>query len=421
MNSLKTVLLVVFGAALVYMVYVGINNNPGNYDPEAALPPLVEMPGANSPAPPYSAGTAGSGVVSGFASGGPGVARTAPPPAANDTDPPPAANTYAPPFAAARSAVPESVRPPTAGVDDVRASSYLSGTHAEASPPQGAMARPPAAASGQPSAGTPDKPEPRSDPLGISGGLPLGAEPATAFATDGARRFRSFMEAVQAKLDEGRLDEAHEMLSPKHNDPELSPRQAQEVAQLLDQLAGTVIYSRQHWLEDEPYKVVQGDTLEQIARQYNVPGDLLAKINGIRDPQDLRPGRELKVVRGPFDAMISLKRLELTLTLNRRYAGRFPIGVARDLAQLEGSYRVLSKTKNPTYYYGDNQCIDADDPDNPLGEHLLGLDKDMVIHGTNDPANIGRVTDQGWISLGARDIEDLYGILSIGSRVTIRR
>jgi LysM repeat protein len=251
-------------------------------------------------------------------------------------------------------------------------------------------------------------------PAGGSGGAAVPGPEATG-------EFSAVMNNVWAKLNDRRLDEALRMLTPWRNEPRLSPEQAQQVQQFLDQLAGTVIYSREHWLERQPYRVQTGDTLQKIAQKYQVPAPLLAKINGIEASGFLEPGRELKVVRGPFRAVIDLKKHELSLLLDGRYAGRFPVGVAQDLYQLEGTFRVLSKTKNPTYYYGDNQVIEAGDPNNPLGKHLLGLDNQTAIHGTNDPANIGRANEHGWISLGAGDVADLYDILSVGSQVVIRR
>ena len=86
-----------------------------------------------------------------------------------------------------------------------------------------------------------------------------------------------------------------------------SPADTQKVETLLGQLAGTVIYSTEHQLE--PARVVKpGETLETIAKEYNVPWQLLAKINGIPAPDQLRPGQELKVVRGPFSAVVDLHR-----------------------------------------------------------------------------------------------------------------
>jgi len=118
------------------------------------------------------------------------------------------------------------------------------------------------------------------------------------------------------------------------------------------------------------------------------------------------------------------------LMLQGRYAGRFRIGVGRNAAQLDGAYIVKDKTSNPTYY-GAGQTIDADDPRNPLGERWLGLAAPgaggapraapVGIHGTDNPLNIGTTTEAGSICLGSRDAEDVYDILSVGSRVVIRR
>ena len=43
------------------------------------------------------------------------------------------------------------------------------------------------------------------------------------------------------------------------------------------------------------------------------------------------------------------------------------------------------------------------------------------IHGTDNPLNVGATIDRGTICLGDRDAEDVFDILSIGSRVVIRR
>ena len=186
--------------------------------------------------------------------------------------------------------------------------------------------------------------------------------------------------------------------------------------ELLSQLAGTVIYSRDHLLEP-PYLVRTGDTLESIAQRHNVPAELLAKINGIRNPDHLEPGRELKVVRGPFEAVVDLNRRELILLLDGRYAGFFPIGIGLDLADTEGVFYVRDKRVNPSFYDADGRL----DATNPLGDRWIELHEELGIHGTNNPQHIGGVGGRGCISLGDRDIEDVFDILSIGSRVTIHR
>ena len=106
--------------------------------------------------------------------------------------------------------------------------------------------------------------------------------------------------------------------------------------------------------------------------------------------------------------------------LQNRYAGRFPIGVGMDHTQLEGSYVVRDKATNPTYY-GPSGSIPAGDPNNPLGQYWIDLGDQIGIHGTNDPGNLHRTGGQGSVCLGNPDIEDVFDILSVGSRVVIQR
>jgi lipoprotein-anchoring transpeptidase ErfK/SrfK len=220
--------------------------------------------------------------------------------------------------------------------------------------------------------------------------------------------FEEFMAAAHSDLDQGKFAEVHQTLSLWYDNPELSPEENRLLTDLLDQVAGSVIYSREHLLE-RPYVVKSGDTLERIARAYGVPWQLLAKINGIRQPDGLEPGRELKVVRGPFDAVIDLEEHELTLKLGGLYAGRFPIGVGRNQADLEGIYFVQDK------------ILQSDAAASPLGQYWIKLDDRIGIHGTNDPQHVGRNDGPGTICLEQQHIEDVHDILSIGSRVQILR
>jgi hypothetical protein len=239
------------------------------------------------------------------------------------------------------------------------------------------------------------------------------------------------MQAVQKKLDEGKLADAHLALSSLYGNPDLPAEQAKQINELLDQLAGTVIYSRQSLLE-KPYAVQPGDTIEKVAQQYSVPWELLARINGLLPPGHIKTddplksvplpaGSELKVIRGPFEAVVLLSKHELALMLQGRYAGRFSIGVGRDQPSLEGTYTIRDKSLNPPYYGSDGVNINPGDPKNPLGGAWIGLTERIGIHGTNSPQGIGRDDNRGSICVGDRDLHDLYGILTVGSRVTVQR
>ena len=249
------------------------------------------------------------------------------------------------------------------------------------------------------------------------------SDASTAARQTGSRpEFIAMMQDAEKRLAKGEAEFAavHLELSRLYGDPILTPEESRQLTELLDQLAGTVIYSRRHLLEP-PYVVKPGDSLQSIAQRYNVPWKLLAKINGVLDPERLQPGSQLKVVRGPFEALVSLERFELTLVLGGRYAGRFPIGIGRDApSPIEGSYTVQRKLAT-------NQPSSPADPNGLKGPLSIELADRLVIHGTDDLRNLRRADGPGVICLGPRDIEDLCDILTakseaaLASTVAIRR
>jgi len=455
MNTLKTVVIIVLLAAVAYGVYISLTRSPREsvnsdgglapvWAPQTQAPgnagPLVQLPGSpTGPAPqnqpsagnpfsglgsfPFSSGSSGAGGAGAGGSqfrgvaGGPGSDMAVNPamhqgasPAAGVSPSPPGGNI------ATQSAGGVSSRP--SGGDQSRSPVVLAPPPDRAPQPAGLAQPPPGfpaitGRSGQPV-------DPRSDSSGLRTAAvgPDGAD--EQLEADVLQKFQLFLQPVQRMIQAGQLDEALVALSRIYDNPALPPALARQLTPMLDSLAGTVIYSRQHLLEP-PYRVKEGDTLDSIAQQYNIPWQLLARINGIEDPQRLVPGQTLKVVRGPFSAVVNLDRYELTLKLGERYAGRFPIGIGRDSPRLEGTYTVRDKLVNPVYYGPDGFRANGGEANNPLGRFLLDLGEQVGIHGTNDVRWVGRDDGRGAICLGDRDIDDLFGILSIGSRVVIQR
>lgn len=227
---------------------------------------------------------------------------------------------------------------------------------------------------------------------------------------------------VQAALDRGELSQGLLLLSDWYGDPSLTPTETQEVSSLLSQLAGSVIYSREHRLEP-PYMVQAGENLRGIAGKYEVPWQLLAKINSISDPDNLQPGQELKVVRGPFSAMVDLSERRLTLMLDRRYAGQFPIEVDPATSVEEGHWLVNQKLLTPA-----SVSMDPASPTTPTDSRSIMLNsvnaessQIVMIRGGGSGSSAATEPSGRVIRLKAPDVDDVYDILSLGSRVTIRR
>lgn len=208
-------------------------------------------------------------------------------------------------------------------------------------------------------------------------------------------------------LERDELTRAHRMLSQWRAEPNLSPAERQQVEGLLSQLAGSVVYSNEHRLEPA-YVVQPGETLATIAEDYNVPWQLLAKINGVEAVDAVQPGQQLKVIRGPFNAEVDLARSEVVLLLDDRYAGRFPVQVEGQ-APTTGEWRVgqkrLDAPNQPVVGEGQKVVLE-----NPTGEQV------ELSAGPTPPLGA-----RGRLTIASNDLADLYDILSVGSAVTVRR
>ena len=208
------------------------------------------------------------------------------------------------------------------------------------------------------------------------------------------------------------------LLSPHYDRPELTPVQRQQVLELLNGLAYSVIYSpHRHLLHGGPHIVTAEErTLADIAPKYKVPAALLASINGKSENESLYPGQPVKVVNGPFDAVVDLGDGVITMMLGGQFAGQFPLQTTADSPVPEGDYLVEIKHV---------------DPQTKDGGHWIGLQTGeafghlaqppIAMHGDQHYMEIGHGETWKPIPMGEQQIRDVFNILSAESRVSVRR
>lgn len=313
----------------------------------------------------------------------------------------------------ARSAYPPNQTADAAAVSAPAVNSNAS-VYAPAPPNLGA----PSGSYGDPSglSGNPQMIAPAAPPVGDSyaESAPSADPPAQAEIS----RIESVLETARGQIEQGQYYEALLSLSFAYNAPGLSPEESQQLQAWLDPLAGKVIYSKEH-LIGAPYQLQAGETLQSVAAKHKVPWQLLANINGLRDPATVQPGMTIKVVPGPFHAEVDVANNSLTLFAGRLYAGRFAITVNGSNLPTPGEYQVNDKQPGHSFYAGNAQTLAPQDPQNPYGGVWIDLGGNIAIHGTSDSP--GQSERLGSISLASKDANDLYGILSLGSNVVIRR
>ena len=245
---------------------------------------------------------------------------------------------------------------------------------------------------------------------------------------------------AKGKLEAGDLLEGRQQLNDALQSGQLSEDAANDAKQQISQINQILIFSKQQFPDDPyggTYVVKPGDSLAKIANECDATWQLIGRINGI-DPRHLRAGATIKVVQGPFFAVVDKRKFTLDLYLgalpgekSSMYVTTYPVGLGEDDSTPTGTWMVEihRKLKHPTYYSPRGEgVIAADDPKNPLGGYWIGLTGtegqavgklSYGIHGTIDPDSIGKQSSLGCIRLRSADIAVVFDLLVEGKSLVV--
>ena len=187
--------------------------------------------------------------------------------------------------------------------------------------------------------------------------------------------------------------------------------------------------------EFQEYVIQEKDTLLDIARHFDLGYMDIVLFHPDIDPWLPPPEETIAIptswvlpVVDTKGIVINIPELRLYLFFNDiNMVKTYPIGLGVLEAPTPfGSYTIVEKTQNPTWYvpaslqeeYGCTSIPPG--PDNPLGDYRLRLSRhDYGIHGTNRPWGIGRLVSHGCIRLYPEDIEVLFSEVEVGTPVEI--
>ncbi len=182
----------------------------------------------------------------------------------------------------------------------------------------------------------------------------------------------------------------------------------------------------------ESYKIKSGDSLSRIAgrRELATHWKLIARINQIADPSKIRLGQNIKLVRGPFHAIVhkSSHRLDIFHGSPANpdswlYIKSFDVGLGSNDGTPIGEFVVSqNKLENPGWVNPRNarEQYEPNDPANPIGEYWIGLTgvgqysslTSLGLHGTIDQNSIGGNQSMGCVRLAKGDIDTVYELLA---------
>jgi L,D-transpeptidase ErfK/SrfK len=187
------------------------------------------------------------------------------------------------------------------------------------------------------------------------------------------------------------------------------------------------------------------DTLPDIARRFNVGYEEIVRANPGVDPWLPGAGRRI-VVPSQF-ALPNAPREGIVINIaamrifyypahkkgEPQLVYTHPIGVGKvGWSTPEGTTKVIARETDPIWRpsaavrkehaeNGDpvDKVVKAG-PDNPLGKYKFTLGwPSYLIHGTNKPYGVGLRSSHGCIRLYPEDIEKLYRMVSLGTKVTV--
>jgi len=207
---------------------------------------------------------------------------------------------------------------------------------------------------------------------------------------------------------------------------------AEQARRMLNELGDRMIFSPVRTPGDPlvaVYTVKAGDTVGKIAAAHNISEELLAQINQLRNKNFVRLNQTLKVVHGPFHAVVDKSQHEMYITLGNVYVRDFRVALGMNGGTPTGKWVVANHLTNPSWVDPrTGKRWHADDPQNPIGEYWIGLQgiegeaKGQIgfgIHGTIDEASIGQDVSMGCVRLAARDIEMVYKLLVPGKSTVV--
>ncbi len=179
--------------------------------------------------------------------------------------------------------------------------------------------------------------------------------------------------------------------------------------------------------EKAEYVIQSGDFIQKIAREFGVTTDLIEQSNGIKDPDVIKIGDRLRILKGKFAVGVSTVRNELVVYMNGEFFKRYAVGTGKYDKTPKGTFVVTQKEKEPPWWQPNGKVVPFGDEANILGTRWMTLRatgstpdvRGYGIHGTWDESTIGKSESAGCIRMKNRDVEELYVLLPPGTPVTI--
>jgi len=257
-----------------------------------------------------------------------------------------------------------------------------------------------------------------------------GVGPAPVFADSVATALR----AAEGEQAANRPVVAREILLRALSRDPVADLDRSRLREAISRLNDEIIFSPKVYSDDPfslTYTVQGGDSLSRIASRQGLGVDwrLVQRVNRMTS-QTIRVGQNLKLVRGPFHAVVDKSDYRLDLYAGAPdardewvYIRSFTVGLGEGDGTPLGEFTVKRNSRliNPHWVNPrTGERFDADDPLNPIGERWVGFRglgqyeviEGIGLHGTIQPESIGQQESMGCIRMLSGDVELVYELMA---------
>ncbi len=166
------------------------------------------------------------------------------------------------------------------------------------------------------------------------------------------------------------------------------------------------------------YTIKPGDSLAKIAREFKTTPELLMKSNNISGDK-IFVGRKIRVWNAPFNILVDKSQNILILKSDEDIIKTYVVSTGANNSTPVGTFKIVNKLSHPTWFKA-GAVVEPGSPENILGSRWLGISlPGYGIHGTTEPASLGKQATKGCVRMANPEVEELYAIVPEGTEVVV--
>ena len=256
-------------------------------------------------------------------------------------------------------------------------------------------------------------------------------QPTAALQAKELRMLEQRLVAAEEQLHKDNLAAARSIAEKALESPAIKRFEADwfRAVEVISKANSVFINSDAPAPEKTRYVIQPGDTLISIANHFQTTVTAIERGNKLDTTRiSLYPGMVISIYPAKWALEAIKTRFVLILYDGERIFKLYRVGIGRQNRTPVGVFKVNSKLREPVWT-PPGKVIPYGDPANVLGTRWLGIQpiedtdtslKGFGIHGTWQPESVGTAASEGCIRLKNEDVNELFDIVPIGTRVTIK-